>query len=102
MSQVAFEEHERRTLPCNRLQLCQRFLESNEYKAFLERKGKTALHVSYFQKRICACMVDEKMTQCADSIDTQHNVLFSTWVKSVKDWCELCYILCRAREYILC
>ena len=33
-------------------------------------------------------MVDEKMTQCADSIDTQFNVLFAVWVKSVKGWYE--------------
>ena len=33
-------------------------------------------------------MVEEKMTQCADAIDTQHNVLFATWCKSVGEWFE--------------
>eukprot|EP00966_Prymnesium_polylepis_P314324 7263476-Prymnesium_polylepis.2 len=28
------------------------------------------------------------MTQCADSIDTQFNVLFTTWKKVVKEWYE--------------
>ena len=83
---VTFEEHERRALPCSRLELCKRFLDSDEYKAFLARKQRGPLHVSFFQKRICSCMVDEKMTQCADSIDTQFNVLLSSWVKSVKEW----------------
>ena len=32
--------------------------------------------------------MDEKLTQCADSIDTQHNVLFAIWVKYVKKWFE--------------
>jgi hypothetical protein len=54
----------------------------------LERKGSEPLNVSFFQKRVCSCMVDEKMTQCADSIDTQFNVLFSTWCKSVEGWFE--------------
>eukprot|EP00966_Prymnesium_polylepis_P134288 3104075-Prymnesium_polylepis.1 len=36
---VTFEEHERRTLPCSRVELCQRFLNSDVYKAFLARKG---------------------------------------------------------------
>lgn len=90
---IKFEEHERRTLPCSRLELCQRFLRSDDYKAFFERKASEGkelkpLHVSFFQKRICSCMVDEKMTQCADSIDTQFNVLFATWVKSVQTWYE--------------
>ena len=76
------------SLLCSRLQLCERFLESSEYKAFLERKISQPLHVSYFQKRICSCMVDEKMTQCADSIDTQFNALFNTWKKLVKGWYE--------------
>ena len=162
---VTFEEHERRTLPGSRVELCQRFLESNEYKAFLARKKAEAeaaaaaavavakeaeavakeaeaaaavavakeaetaataaaapasapaakaakvaakvakaaakavatataeaakagepLNISYFQHRVCSCMVDEKMTQCADSIDTQFNVLFATWKKHVHDW----------------
>lgn len=45
------------------------------------------MHVSFFQKRICSCMVEEKMTQCADPIDTQFNVLLSTWKKHVAKWC---------------
>ena len=62
-------------------------MDSEDYKDFLERKGgRKPLHISFFQKRVCSCMVDEKMTQCADSIDTQHNVLFKAWVKSVPDW----------------
>lgn len=85
---VAIEEHERRTLPSNRNALCQRFLDSDEYKAFLDRKQKEPCSISFFQKRICSCMVDEKMTQCADSIDTQFNVLFATWLKLVKGWYE--------------
>ena len=85
---LTFEEHERRTLPCSRLELCQRFLDSDEYKAFLARKKSQPLHVSFFQKRICSCMVDEKMTQCADSIDTQFNVLFAAWIKSREGWFE--------------
>jgi hypothetical protein len=137
---VTFEEHERRTLPSSRVELCERFLKSDEYKSFLERTKSTAeaaaavaaakaaettaaaaidqapaaaakaeaaakkaavaaataaakaakagkpQHVSFFQHRICSCMVDEKMTQCADSIDTQFNVLFATWKKLVPDW----------------
>ena len=63
----------------------QLFLASPEYQSFLARKEKEPLHVSFFQKRICSCMVDEKMTQCADSIDTQFNVLFATWKKWVFD-----------------
>ena len=129
---ITFEEHERRTLPCSRVELCERFLTSDDYKAFLERKKSAAeaaataaqakaaetaaaaaaagapakaaavakaataaaakagqpLHVSYFQHRICSCMVDEKMTQCADSIDTQFNALFATWKKLVQGWFE--------------
>ena len=73
-------------LPAPLPQLCKRFLDSPEYKAFLQRKESKPLHVSFFQKRVCSCMVEEKMTQCADSIDTQHNVLLSTWVKSVEEW----------------
>ena len=89
--QVTFEEHERRTLPCSRLALCERFLESAEYKAFLLRKGsegvpREPVHVSFFQKRICSCMVDEKMTQCADSIDTQFNIFLATWTKALPSW----------------
>ena len=99
---IKFEEHERRTLPCSRKELAQRFLDSPEYKAFLERKNAERLrlpadkrlaeyqplHISFFQKRVCSCMVDEKMTQCADSIDTQFNVLFATWKKLLLDWYE--------------
>jgi len=85
---VTFEEHERRTLPCSRVELCQRFLDSREYAAFMEEKKLKPLHISFFQKRVCSCMVDEKMTQCADSIDTQFNVLFSTWLKLKKEWHE--------------
>jgi hypothetical protein len=73
-------------LPAPLPQLCKRFLDSPEYKAFLQRKESKPLHVSFFQKRVCSCMVEEKMTQCADSIDTQHNVLLSTWVKSAEEW----------------
>ena len=77
-TQVSFEEHERRTLPGSRLELCKRFLESEEYAAFLERKESQPLNVSFFQRRICQCMVDEKMTQCADPIDTQFNLTAAT------------------------
>ena len=83
---VAFEEHERRTLPSSRLELCKSFLVSDEYAALLERKESKPLNFSFFQKRICSCMVDEKMTQCADSIDTQFNVLFATWLRLKKEW----------------
>ena len=83
---VRFEEHERRTLPCSRLELCNRFLDSDEYKAFLAKNEVEPRHVSFFQKRVCSCMVDEKMTQCADSIDTQFNILFKTWLKAVQGW----------------
>ena len=97
---VAFEEHERRTLPCSRVELCQRFLDSNVYKDFLERKGKQPLHISFFQHRVCSCMVDEKMTQCADSIDTQFNILFKAWLKAMPGWfdddeCDIDNCVCK-------
>ena len=137
---ITFEEHERRTLPCSRLALCERFLTSDDYKAFLTRQKSVAeaaaaaaqakaaataaaaainqppaaaakaaaaaakagaaaakaaavsakagkpLHLSFFQHRICSCIVEEKMTQCADSIDTQFNVLFKVWLKAMPGW----------------
>ena len=57
------------------------------------RKGsegvpREPVHVSFFQKRICSCMVDEKMTQCADSIDTQFNIFLATWTKALPSWYE--------------
>jgi len=102
---VIFEEHERRTLPCNRKELSERFLESAEYKAFMERTNSNTLHFSFFQKRICSCMVDEKMTQCADSIDTQFNVLFATWLKLKQEWhegetCSKAGCVCRQQGFL--
>ena len=102
---VRFEEHERRTLPCSRLELCERFLDSDEYEAFLARKNTSKLNVSFFQKRICPCMVDEKMTQCADPIDTQFNVLFSTWLKLVQQWhddntCSIAGCVCKEAGFL--
>ena len=102
---VTFEEHERRTLPSSRKDLCERFLVSTEYKEFLARKESAPLHLSFFQKLICSCMVDEKMTQCADSIDTQFNVLFATWKKSVSDWyegqtCTKAGCVCKEQDFL--
>ena len=33
-------------------------------------------------------MVDPKMNQCADPIDTQHNVLFDVWRRNVPQWLD--------------
>ena len=65
---VAYEEHERRTLPCSRIELCERFLASDEYRAFLERQKTAPLHVSFFQKRICSCMVSVRLTGTSNAI----------------------------------
>ena len=52
------------------------------------RTGKGPVSVSFLQKRICSCMVDPKMNQCADPIDTQHNVLFDVWRRNVPQWLD--------------
>ena len=54
----------------------------------MARTGNGAVSVSFFQKRICSCMVDPKMNQCADPIDTQHNVLFDVWRRNVPQWLD--------------
>ena len=54
----------------------------------MARTGNGAVSVSFFQKRICSCMVDPKMNQCADPIDTQHNVLFEVWRRNVPQWLD--------------